>query len=101
MFRDFSFIFGRRRQAILVGDGGGPREIDGRWRCTRARRAGVACSIFAMQTASDYLHRLARAARRVQGPRSGRFGRLDTGTCASGSAVGRWCVVVLRDVRLL
>jgi len=28
MFRDFSFIFGRRRQAILVGDGGAQRD---RW----------------------------------------------------------------------
>ena len=33
------------------------------------------CLIFAMQMASDYLARLTRAARRVQGPRSGTFGK--------------------------
>ena len=36
------------------------------------------CSIFAMRTTSDYLPRLASAARRVQGPRSGTFRKLDT-----------------------
>ena len=36
------------------------------------------CLIFAMQMASDYLARLTRAARRVQGPRSGTFRKLDT-----------------------
>ena len=36
------------------------------------------CSIFAMRTTSNYLPRLASAARRVQGPRSGTFRKLDT-----------------------
>ena len=35
------------------------------------------CLIFAMQMASDYLARLTRAARRVQGPRIGTFRKLD------------------------
>ena len=38
------------------------------------------CSIFAMRTTSNYLPRLASAARRVQGPRSGTFRKLDTET---------------------
>ena len=36
------------------------------------------CSIFAMRTTSNYLPRLASAARRVQGPLSGTFRKLDT-----------------------
>ena len=39
---------------------------------TRRRR----CLVFATHTASDYLPRLTRAARRVQGPRSGPFRKL-------------------------
>ena len=35
------------------------------------------CLIFAMQMVSGYLARLARAARRVQGPRSGTFRKLE------------------------
>ena len=38
------------------------------------------CSIFAMRTTSDYLPRLASAARRVQGPRSGTFRKLEPET---------------------
>jgi hypothetical protein len=41
-------------------------------------RALLGLSVFAMRTASDYLPRLARAARRVQGPRSGPFRKLGT-----------------------
>ena len=42
-------------------------------------RTGIGrCLIFAMQMALDYLARLTRAARRVQGPRSGTFRKLDT-----------------------
>ena len=40
---------------------------------TRRRR----CLVFATHTASDYLPRLARAARRVQGPRSSTFRKLE------------------------
>ena len=35
------------------------------------------CSIFAVHPASGQQPRLARAARRAQGPRSGHFGKLD------------------------
>ena len=35
------------------------------------------CLIFAMQMVSGYLARLARAARRVQGPRTGTFRKLE------------------------
>ena len=38
------------------------------------------CLIFAMQMVSGYLARLARAARRVQGPRSGTFRKLEPRT---------------------
>ena len=62
---------------MLVGDGWreAPACLPGR--CARTSRGR--CSIFAMHTASDYLPRLARAARRVhQGPRTGTFRKLDT-----------------------
>ena len=42
---------------------------------TRRRR----CLVFATHTASNYLPRLARAARRVQGPRTGTFRKLEPG----------------------
>ena len=45
-------------------------------RCTRSGR----CSSFAMRTASDYLPRLARAARRVQRPRRGFFDAAHSGS---------------------
>ena len=38
------------------------------------------CLIFAMQMVSGYLARLARAARRVQGPRSSTFRKLEAET---------------------
>ena len=40
------------------------------------------CLIFAMQMVSGYLARLARAARRVQGPRSGTFRKLEPDSCS-------------------
>ena len=43
---------------------------------TRRRR----CLVFATHTASNYLPRLARAARRVQGPRSSTFRKLEAET---------------------
>jgi hypothetical protein len=53
---------------------------DGGWAMGDAHeeRALLGLSVFAMRTASDYLPRLARAARRVQGPRSGPFRKLGT-----------------------
>ena len=47
-------------------------------RAGRVQRRGPRCSIFAMHTASGQLPRVARAARRAQGPRGGTFGKLDT-----------------------
>ena len=54
---------------------------DGGWAMGDAHeeRALLGLSVFAMRTASDCLEpRLARAARRVQGPRSGPFRKLGT-----------------------
>jgi len=67
MFRDFSFLAAAR--PCSWGMVGGPWPMH-----TGSGR----CSIFAMRTTSDYLPRLASAARRVQGPRSGTFRKLDT-----------------------
>ena len=53
-----------------------PREMAGGPWAMRTRSGR--CLVFAMRTASDYLPRLARAARRVQGPRSGPFRKLGT-----------------------
>ena len=46
------------------------------------------CLIFAMQVVSGYLARLARAARRVQGPRTGTFRKLEPTpySCASANS---------------
>ena len=67
MFRDFSFLAAAR--PCSWGMVGGPWPMH-----TGSGR----CSIFAMRTTSNYLPRLASAARRVQGPRSGTFRKLDT-----------------------
>ena len=62
--------------------------------CTGSGR----CLIVAMQMASDYLPRLARAARRVQGPRRGTFRKLDPGAATALAKVTG--VIVTARVRL-
>ena len=59
------FHFFGRRQAMLVGDGGSPM--------ADAHEEKALLLVFATHTASDYLPRLARAARRARGPRGETF----------------------------
>jgi hypothetical protein len=62
---------------MLVGSGGRPMGD--------AHEERALLKIFAMQSGSDYLPWIARAARRVQGPCSGTFRKLGTARSSSSS----------------